>query len=238
MAREAALGQAGRTGPPDRGPSASGSEPERVAGVLRDQIVDGDRAPGSRLVERDLADELGVSRVPVREALRLLVAEGLVTPRPRTWAVVRTFTDDDVDHLLDVRAALEGLAARRAAERRDPARLEALADALAREDDAARRSDATGARRAAADFHEALLAAAGNSVLDEVSAVTASRARWLLGQHEDLAQMAGEHRLLLDAISAGDVEGAARTVAAHLRTSRSAVAALRPAGRAPDTLVR
>ena len=214
-------------------PSPFEPEPQRVARVLRDQIVVGERAPGSRLVERDLADELGVSRVPVREALRLLVAEGLVTPRPRTWAVVRTFTDDDVDDLLDVRAALEGLAARRAAEHRDSARLQALDDALAAEDDAADRGDAAAARRAAADFHEALLAAAGNTVLDEMTAVTASRARWLLGQHEDLAQMAGEHRLLLDAIRAGDVEGAARTVAAHLRTSRSAVASLRQAGDTP-----
>ncbi len=218
---------------PGTPPTAFEPEPQRVARALRDQIVVGERAPGSKLVERDLADELGVSRVPVREALRLLVAEGLVTPRPRTWAVVRTFTDDDVDDLLDVRAALEGLAARRAAEHRDPSRLGALADALGREDDAARRGDAVAARRAAADFHEALLAAAGNTVLDEVTAVTASRARWLLGQHEDLAQMAGEHRLLLEAIRAGDVEGAARTVAAHLRTSRSAVASLRSADDAP-----
>jgi DNA-binding GntR family transcriptional regulator len=208
-------------------------EPQRVARVLRDQIVVGERAPGSKLVERDLADELGVSRVPVREALRLLVAEGLVTPRPRTWAVVRTFTDEDVGQLLDVRAALEGLAARRAAERRDPGHVGALADALAREDDAAGRGDAPAARRAAADFHEALLAAAGNTVLDEVTAVTASRARWLLGRHEDLAQMAGEHRLLLDAIRAGDVEGAGQAVAAHLRTSRSAAASVRAAEHAP-----
>lgn len=202
-------------------------EAQRVARVLRDQIVDGARAPGSRLVERDLADELGVSRVPVREALRALVAEGLVTPRPRTWAVVRTFTDDDVDHLLEVRSALEAMAARRAAERRDPAGVAALAAALAREEDAAAREDATAARRAAADFHEALLAAAGNSVLDELAAVTASRARWLLGRHEDLAEMAHEHRLLLDAVRAGDADAAQRLVHVHLETSRRALAAYR-----------
>ncbi len=206
-------------------------EPEalRVARVLRDQVVDGVRAPGSRLVERDLALELGVSRVPVREALRLLVAEGLVTPRPRTWAVVRTFTHEDVEHLLEVRAALEVLAARRAAERRSPEHLAALADALAREDDAAQRADAPGARRAAADFHEALLAAAGNTVLDEITAVTASRSRWLLGQHEDLAGMAVEHRLLLDALRAGDADEAVRLVVEHLTTSRRALTARRGA---------
>lgn len=202
-------------------------EAQRVARVLRDQIVDGARVPGSRLVERDLADELGVSRVPVREALRVLVAEGLVTPRPRTWAVVRTFTDDDVAHLLEVRSALEVLAARRAAERGHPDGLAALDGALAREDHAAARGDAVGARRAAADFHEALLAAAGNSVLEEVAAVTASRARWLLARHEDRGEMADEHRLLLAAVRAGDPEKAQQLVLAHLETSRRALTVYR-----------
>ena len=72
-------------------------EADRIARIVREQIIDGERAPGDKLVERDLAAELGVSRVPVRDALKTLIAEGLVTPRPRTWAVVRTFTDADVD---------------------------------------------------------------------------------------------------------------------------------------------
>ncbi|WP_435736364.1 GntR family transcriptional regulator [Cellulosimicrobium sp. PMB13] len=220
-------------GRPDEGgvPSDGPFEPEarRVERVLRDQIVDGARAPGSRLVERDLAGELGVSRVPVREALRVLVAEGLVTPRPRTWAVVRTFTDDDVEHLLEVRSALEQLAARRAAERHDPVALAALDAALARQAGAASRGDATAARRAAADFHEVLLAAAGNPMLSEISAVTASRVRWLLGQHEDLVEMVDEHCALLDAVRARDADEAAERAVAHLRTSREAAARNRAA---------
>ena len=74
-------------------------ESERVTRRLRDEILDGVRGPGDRLVERDLAAELGVSRVPVRDALRALAAEGLVTPRPRSWAVVREFTASDVADL-------------------------------------------------------------------------------------------------------------------------------------------
>lgn len=216
------VGRSDEGGVPSDGPF----EPEarRVERVLRDQIVDGARDPGSRLVERDLAAELGVSRVPVREALRALAAEGLVTPRPRTWAVVRTFTDDDVEHLLEVRSALEQLAARRAAERHDPAGLDALDAALVRQGEAAARGDGTAARRAAADFHEALLAAAGNPLLDEIAAVTASRVRWLLGQHEDLAEMVEEHRALLDAVRARDADAAAEHAVAHLRTSREAAA--------------
>ena len=77
-------------------------------------------------MERDIAEELGVSRVPVREALRNLVGEGLATPRPRTWAVVRDFTPEDIEDLMEVRSALETLAIRLAAQRRTPAQVDRL----------------------------------------------------------------------------------------------------------------
>ncbi|MFJ3405097.1 GntR family transcriptional regulator [Promicromonospora sp. NPDC090134] len=201
-------------------------EPEsvRVARAVREQIVDGTRAPGSRLVERDLAAELGVSRIPVRDALRALVAEGLVTPRPRTWAVVREFTDADVAYLQEVREATDPTQFRLAAQRRTAEQLAALTEAWEREDAAARRGDAPAARRAAADFHEAVVAAAGNPVLAELHAVTASRVRWLLAQHSDLTGIADEHRALLHAVRDRDADVAARLAREHLRTSRSAAA--------------
>jgi DNA-binding GntR family transcriptional regulator len=206
--------------------ATSGFEPEslRVARAVREQIVDGTREPGSRLVERDLAAELGVSRIPVRDALRLLVAEGLVTPRPRSWAVVREFTDADVAHLQEVREATDPLHFRLAAERHTPQQLAAMTEAWERETAAAGRNDAPGARRAAADFHEAVVRAAGNPVLAELHAVTASRVRWLLAQHSDLAGIAAEHRALLDAVRDGDADAAARLAREHLRTSRAAAA--------------
>lgn len=201
-------------------------EPEsvRVAHAVREQIVDGTRAPGSRLVERDLAAELGVSRIPVRDALRALAAEGLVTPRPRSWAVVREFSDADVAHLQEVREATDPLHFRLAARRRTPEQLTVLTEAWEREAAAARRGDASAARRAAADFHEAVVRAAGNPVLAELHAVTASRVRWLLAQHSDLARIADEHRRLLDAVRDGDAETAARLAREHLRTSRAEAA--------------
>ncbi|MDR7385004.1 GntR family transcriptional regulator [Promicromonospora iranensis] len=205
---------------------ASGFEPEsaRVARVVREQIVDGTREPGSKLVERDLAAELGVSRIPVRDALRALVGEGLVTPRPRSWAVVREFTDADVAHLQEVREATDPLHFRLAAERRTPEQLAAMTEAWEREAAAATEGDGPRARRAAADFHEAVVSAAGNPVLAELHAVTASRVRWLLAQHDDLAGIADEHRALLDAVRDGDPQTAARLARAHLRTSRAAAA--------------
>ena len=207
-------------------------ETERVAAALREQIIDGTRPPGSKLVERDLAAELGTSRVPVREALAVLVGEGLVTPRPRTWAVVRTFDDDDVRDLLLVRSAIETLAFRLAAERATADQLEALGAILAREERAAEQGRATQAHRAAGDFHDQVAAMAASPLLTEITGVTASRMRWMLGQHRDLAAMAREHRALLEAIAAGDAELAGRLAVEHLHTSAQALDALR-AGQHP-----
>lgn len=138
-------------------------EPEsvRVVERIRDDILDGVRVAGSRLVERDLAEELGVSRVPVRDALRQLAAEGLVTSRPRTWAVVREFTDGDIADLQEVRGAMEPLAFRLAAERADAGGIARLRSVLGGEVSAARAGEAVRARRFAADGEEGLFGADG-----------------------------------------------------------------------------
>lgn len=203
------------------------SESDRVARMLREEIIDGRRAPGSRLVERDLAAEMGVSRIPVRDALRELVAEGLVTPRPRTWAVVRTFTETDVEELIEVRSALEVLAFRRAAVGGSGEQLAALQHCLVTEQRAAETGDVRTARKAGADFHESVVTMAGNALLGELCAVTRSRMRWLLAQHSDLAPMAEEHAGLYRALADHDPDRAAALAEAHLITSRRAALAQR-----------
>ncbi|NEW37754.1 GntR family transcriptional regulator [Nocardia cyriacigeorgica] len=200
------------------------SESERVTRLLRDQLVDGVRAPGSKLVERDLAAELGVSRLPVRDALKTLVAEGLVTPRPRTWAVVREFTATDIADLIEVRSAFEVLAFRLAAQRATRAGLDELRHDLDAEWDAARAGDAVGARRAAADFHETVTRLAGNDLLGELERTLRSRMRWLLGRHDDLAAVAREHEQLYHAIANRDVARVEALAAAHIETSRAQAA--------------
>ncbi|MFC4337426.1 GntR family transcriptional regulator [Salininema proteolyticum] len=197
------------------------SESVRVVERLRDEILDGVREPGSRLVERDLADQLGVSRVPVRDALKVLVAEGLVTPRPRTWAVVREFTPSDIADLIEVRSGLETLTFRLAAQRYTAAGLERLESVLAAEFAAAREGDGVAARRAAADFHEAVTELSGNRMLMELWRTMRSRLRWLLGQHEDFMRVAEEHRSLCDAIARRDVDRVEGLVAEHLESSRN-----------------
>ncbi|MBF6080119.1 GntR family transcriptional regulator [Nocardia cyriacigeorgica] len=210
------------------------SESERITRILRDQIVDGTRAPGAKLVERELAAELGVSRLPVREALKALVAEGLVTPRPRSWAVVREFTATDIADLLEVRSAFEVLAFRLAAQRATRAGLEDLRRDLDAEWDAARAGDAVTARRAAADFHETVIRLTGNELLAELHATLRSRMRWLLGRHDDLLTVAREHEQLYDAIANRDLTRVETLATAHIDTSRT-LAAQRAATEARDT---
>jgi DNA-binding GntR family transcriptional regulator len=196
----------------------SESQAERVTNRLRDDIVNGVRGPGDRLVERDLATELGASRVPVREALRALAAEGLVVPRPRSWATVREFTERDLSDLHEVRSALELTTFRLAAERRTDAEAVDLHRIVEVGLAAARSGDRVRARAASADFHERAVEIAGNRLLAEIELQLRGRLRWLYGQHDDLLTVAAEHRRLAEAITAQDVEALPSLVDAHLAT--------------------
>lgn len=176
------------------------SESSRLATQLREAILDGDRPPGSKLIERDLAAEFGVSRVPVRDALKILEAEGLVELRPRTWAIVREFSEADLDDLDEVRAVLEPLAFRLAAQRHRRAGLERLRKALDAERTGARRADAVGSWRAAADFHEIVIDLSDNRLLANFMQSIRGRLRWALSQHDDLEHITNEHIELFEAI--------------------------------------
>src|SRR5689334_10830851 len=90
---------------------------QRVYTEIRERIIRGDFPPGFRLLERDLADEFAVSRVPVREALPQLEADGFITTLPRRGAVVAQLTIQDVEELFDVRLGVEVYATRLAARR-------------------------------------------------------------------------------------------------------------------------
>jgi DNA-binding GntR family transcriptional regulator len=196
----------------------SESQAVRVTDRLRDDIVDGVRSPGDRLVERDLADELGVSRVPVREALSTLAGEGLVVARPRSWSTVREFTDQDLADLVEVREALELMTFRLAARRRTEAEAGDLLRIAEQGLTVARAGDGTTARRVSADFHARAVEVAGNRLLAEVERQLHGRLRWLYGQHDDLLTIAAEHARLAEAVAAGDVDTLPDLVAAHLAT--------------------
>jgi len=195
-------------------------ESSRVAQWLREAILDGERAPGGRLIERDLATEFGVSRVPVRDALKVLDAEGLVELRPRTWAVVREFTTADLADLDEVREVLEPMAFRLAAERHRREGLARLLVALEDEQESARRDNSRLSRRAAADFHEIVVELAENQLLGGLMGSIRSRLRWSLVQHDDLEHISEEHVALYEAIRDRDGDLAASLALAHVESSR------------------
>ncbi|MDR6866593.1 DNA-binding GntR family transcriptional regulator [Microbacterium resistens] len=195
-------------------------ESVRVARVLRAEILHGDRAPGSRLVERDIAAELEVSRLPVREAIRMLVAEGVVVARPRSWAVVREFTAQDIQEFSEVREAVETLVFLLAAERHDEAGLAMLRAALDEEFAGAEADDEVRAQDAAGEFHVIVARLADNSMLNELLFGLVTRLRWLFGQHDDLLGMAEQHRTLFDAIARRDTELLRVEVPRHLDSGR------------------
>ncbi|SJN31024.1 Transcriptional regulator, GntR family [Microbacterium esteraromaticum] len=192
----------------------------RVAAWLRDAILDGVRTPDSKLIERDLAAEFGVSRIPVRDALKMLDGEGLVELRPRTWAVVREFTATDLADLDEVRLVLEPMAFRLAAERRRSDGLARLQAAVVLEQEGARLGDKMLSRQAAVDFHEIVVEVAGNRLLAELMGSIRSRMRWSLVQHDDLQHITAEHAALYQAVHDQDGDRASALAIEHVESSR------------------
>ncbi len=190
---------------------------------LRAQIAEGVWAPGTRLVERELAAEFGVSRVPVREALRALESEGFIQLLPRRGAVVRDLTRSVVADLFDIREVLEALVARLAAERIHD---EGLAELRGVVEDGRRAVDADDhawAGAANTTFHETLLRLSGNDSLRSLLEPLTGRLRWLFRQSTDLRRVQAEHEQLLAALAMHDADLAAAVAVAHVRASRHMV---------------
>lgn len=202
---------------------------DSVREAIRTLVIDGELRPGERLVERRLAHRLGVSRVPVREALRQLVHDGLAEERPTRGMVVRQLDDDAVEELFEVRAALEEILCRRVVDRATEEGFDRLDAAVGRTDAALAGGDERFAVHSNAEFHEVLLELAGSPVLTAVMAPVAGRMRWLLSQHEDPASMNADHAAIAHALRQRDLASATRLCREHLVSSRRAVAAGRRA---------
>ena len=191
-----------------------GAVRERVLGALRQEIIAGSLRPGDRLVERELAERFGVSRVPVREAIRALVAEGFVLFETPRRTVVRPLSPTDVIELFELREALEVYAAGLAAARATPEDLAELRELLTRAAIATEAGDAETITDINTGFHDRLLAMAGNTLLISVMEPVAGRLQWLTRRNEEWPQLLTEHQELYDAIASGDPERA-RTHALH-----------------------
>lgn len=204
--------------------SRRGRTADAIAEILREAILDGVLEPSAWLREEELAKELAVSRTPIREALGRLSAEGLVTITARQGAVVTPLSLEDVLDLFDVRERLEGLAARLAARHRAAADLQELERILAQMDQAAARRQVTDLIKLNVAFHRAIRRIARNRFLDRflAQAEQAYRpfGRATYGFPGRIEAVLVEHRGILAAIEAGDLEGAERRAIEHLQRTR------------------
>lgn len=195
-----------------------------VTDKLRERILKGDYEPGERLVENKLSAELGVSRIPVREALRALASEGLVLIEPRRGASVAKLSPDIVREMVEVRATLEGLNAKLAAQRRDPALIAELEAVLQQGMEAAAQGKADELLTLNSRFHEVLGNIAANSVLQEMMRSLRERTAVLFGPANTVRarQNWDEHAQILQAVIAGDADLAALLAARHVYSAAKA----------------
>jgi DNA-binding GntR family transcriptional regulator len=192
---------------------------EQIKDVILQRILDGDYEPGARLVETRIAHELGVSQAPVREALRDLEQLGCIVHEPFRGCSVRAFSADELLEAFPVRAALEALAARLAAERISEQELLRLAELLETMREAARRGDAHGQSQANASFHATIVRAARNVTLERQWALLEPFSRTFLTVSRsglDLLALSERHIPILDALRARDPDAAADAMHRHL----------------------
>ena len=183
-----------------------------VFNTLRQGILTGVLAPGERLMEIHLADRLGVSRTPIREAIRMLELEGLVTMIPRKGAEVSRISSQDIRDVLEVRLVLDSLATRLACERITEDQKEELRRAADDFVGATTSGDATVIAQADVRFHDVILAASHNKRLIQMVNNLAERIyRYRLEYIKDAANHARlieEHAKIMDCVIKGD-EGSA-----------------------------
>ena len=188
---------------------------DRVYRSLLDAISDGSLAPGERLTQEEIAQQLAVSRQPVLQALRLLKKDGFVQDAPGRGLQVAPLDAQAIRQIYQVRGALDALAARLAAQRRFR-----IAPELMHAGRAAARSDNVAAMiEADLAFHRALYEAAGNPLIGESAQLHWRHLKRVMGavlqeMHQRDAVW-DEHQAIADAIAAGDAEGAARLIEEH-----------------------
>lgn len=197
---------------------------DQVRQELHARIADGRLRPGDRIFEQELAAELGISRVPVREAIRMLQSEGFVDVLPRRKGVfVRGLDREQVRELFEVREALEVSAARLAAERADPGGVAQLAQLARQARSAHEAGDVEAMSSTNASFHDKLVALAGNSLLASMLEPLHGRLAWLFRMNLEPERVCAEHEELQAAIAAGDVAMAAEVAQRHVLSSRRMV---------------
>ena len=190
--------------------------------TLRNAIITGELQPGERLMETQLAERLGVSRTPIREAIRKLELEGLVIMVPRKGAQVAQFTEKDIQDVLEVRAALESLAAKLACNRMDDRSFLKLQLAIAEYNYAAKNKDLEAMIEKDVEFHDIICNATQNDKLIQIftnlkEQVNRYRITYLKNV-EDSETVEAEHLAILEALKNKNEEVAGNLASKHIHT--------------------
>jgi DNA-binding GntR family transcriptional regulator len=193
---------------------------EQVRDAILQEIASGAFAPGDRIIQEQLAQALGVSRQPVQQALVLLRNQGVLQDAPGRGLLVAPLDPDHVRHMYDIRAAIEGLAARRAAE----LGVERAAKAGPALIEAGRKAVAAGsvAKMIAADmrFHQFIYALSGNPLIEHALETHLTYTQRVMGEvlirDEKPRDIWDQHEAILKAVAKGDGDRAEALVRAHL----------------------
>ncbi len=191
-----------------------------VFNTLRRAILRGELKPGERLMEIQLANKLGVSRTPIREAIRKLELEGLVLMVPRKGAEVAEITEKNLRDVLEVRCALEELAVQLACDRIDPERMQQLLDAAAHFRDILGTADITELGEADEAFHDVIFQATDNRRLIQLlNNLREQMYRYrieYLKKKECYPQLLEEHAAIIQAIREHDKAKATEITVQHI----------------------
>lgn len=187
---------------------------------LREAILEGRLEPGQRLMEVQLADQLGVSRTPVREAIRKLELEGLVVMLPRKGAYVANMSLKDIIDVLEIRASLEGLAAYLAAERISDEDIKKLYKISEEFEQSTIDADIETLLKKDVEFHECIFKATNNKKLHQVinslwEQVYRFRVTYV-SDYDASLKIVEEHKFMVDAIAKGDGELAKKYATEHI----------------------
>lgn len=195
--------------------------------TLRGAILRGELEPGERLMEIRLANELGVSRTPIREAIRMLELEGLVLMVPRRGAQVAKITEKDLKEVLEVRIGLDELAIGFACERVTLEQLEAIRETGEHFESLADSEDLTAVAEADVRFHDRIYDAAGNQRLNQIlNNLREQMYRYRMEYLKDTKRrrkLADEHRAIYEAIRQRDTETAKREIRSHVRQQEETI---------------
>lgn len=194
---------------------------EIVFESLREAIIDGRLKPGERVMEIQLAEKLGVSRTPVREAIRKLELEGLLVMIPRRGAYVADISLKDIIDVLEIRSALEGLAASLAANRIDEDELKLLREKAIEFKKCIENNDVQGMINRDSEFHEIILKASKNKKLITIieglkEQVQRFRVAYFT-EYNMTTNLVKEHQSVLEAIEEKDPEKASKYAQQHIK---------------------